>query len=280
MRENRFAETGDINWASRLLLTGEGAAERGIAETAHLRAKYMRDWSIVKRARFNAAKRFERRQSVSVLAFAVAGICGFLVPYFTLQFDHSLAPHSKRILDFTSQTAGMLLLIIGLIEQARDYPAQARRLDKCGRDVNKVLRRVSMLNPIETEELGRIVADYEKALEECEINHDHIDRDIAQAEDDLRHEDASRRAEAKKRLFWLKWSERTQIYSLYVTTCFAPVAVGVVMWFALAPDPIITGSLPDARPAAHERANEHQPRRYDLLDEAPRSLPSLSRTSP
>jgi SMODS and SLOG-associating 2TM effector domain family 5 len=277
MQENRFAGTGDMDWANRLLLTGQGAAERAIAETARLRAKYMRDWSIVKRARFNAAKRFERKQNASVLAFAIAGVCGFLVPYCTLQFDQSLAPHTKKILDFTSQTAGMLLLIIGLIEQARDYPAHSRRFDQCGRDVNRALRRISILHSVETEELRDIVADYEKALEECGINHDDLDREIAQAEEDSRTEKEARAAEAHKRINRLRRRESFQIYSLYVVTCCAPIAIGIVMWFALAPDPITTGSLPDARPVSHEQAIDTQSRRYDLLDEAPRGLPTLSR---
>lgn len=285
MQDERFARARDIDWPGRLLATGQGAAEQAIAETAGLRAKYLRDWSIVKRARFNAAKRFERRQGASVLAFAVAGLCGFLVPYCTLQFDQSLAPHTKRILDFATQTAGILLLIIGLIEQARDYPAQARRFDKCGRDVNKVLRRLSLLNPIETQELAPIVADYEKALEECEINHDHIDREIAQAEEDLRQSDPELRAAARKRLGRLKWSERVQIYWLYVATWCAPIALGIVMWFVLAPppittSPITTGALPEAHLRGSIRDSGAAPRRYDLLDEMPATLSPLSSTPP
>jgi hypothetical protein len=277
MQDTRHAQTAGIDWADRLLATGQGAAERTMAQTAQMRAKYMRDWSIVKRARFNAAKRFERKQNASVLAFAVAGICGFLVPYCTLQFDQSLAPHTKKILDVTSQTAGMLLLIIGLIEQARDYPAQARRFDKCGRDVNKALRRISLLHAIETDELRDIVADYEKALEECGANHDDLDRAIAQAEEDSRAPGAARAIEARGRVNRLRWRESVQIYWLYAATWCVPIVLGIAMWFVLAPDPITTGSLPELRPATYALPGDTQRPRYDLLDEAPHSLPALSR---
>ena len=311
MQDSRFAPAAQIiDWPKR----ATGRAPQAAAENAQLRAKYRHDWTIVKRARFNAAKRFERKQDASVLAFAVAGICGFLVPYCTLQFEHSLAPHTKSVLDFSTQTAGMLSLIIGLIEQARDFPAQARRLDKCGRDVNKVLRRLSLLNPVESEELGRIVAAYEHAIDECVINHDDIDRGIAEAEEDLRHAKDARKAmhaseaaasaaaateaDAMRRLSRLKWQELAHIYWLYATIWFAPIALGVVMWFWLAPapapamappvagDPITTGSLPDAsrpqlRPGIEIRAGESRPggtapRGYDLLDEIPAGLSPLS----
>jgi hypothetical protein len=286
MQDERVARPRETDWPSRLLLAGQGAAEQAIAGTARLRSKYLRDWTIVKRARFNAAKRLERRQNASIMAFAVAGVCGFLVPYCTLQFDQSLTPHTKRILDFVTQTTGMLSLIIGLIEQARDYPAQARRFDRCGRDVNRVLRRLSVLNPLETEEFARIVADYEKALDDCDINHDRIDREIAQAEEEAWRDKTKRKADAIRRLRRLRWLESTQIYWVYAVTWFAPVVIGLAMWFVLAPppstmpaaaDPITTGSLPEPR----RRSDTHtagEPGRFDLLDEMPASLSPLSST--
>ena len=107
-----------------------------------MRDKYLRDWKAVKRARFNAAKRFEKKQSASTLAFALAGVIGFLLPVYTLLFTYALAIHTKNVLDFTAYVTGALSLMVGLIEQAKDYPARARRFDLCGRRVNALVRLV------------------------------------------------------------------------------------------------------------------------------------------
>ena len=97
----------------------------------------------MKRARFNAAKRFEKKQSASTLAFALAGVIGFLLPVYTLLFTYALAIHTKNVLDFTAYVTGALSLMVGLIEQAKDYPARARRFDQCGRRVNALVRRLA-----------------------------------------------------------------------------------------------------------------------------------------
>jgi hypothetical protein len=101
--------------------------------TEHLAAThaYLRDWRLVKRARFNAAKRFERKQNASTIAFAFAGIIGFLVPVYALLFKDALTAHTKNVLDFTAFITGALSLGLGLMEQAKDYPAKARRFDQC-----------------------------------------------------------------------------------------------------------------------------------------------------
>jgi hypothetical protein len=147
--------------------------------------KYSRDWKLVKRARFNAAKRYERKQSASTLAFALAGIIGFLVPVYTLIFRDALTPHGKNVLDFTAFVTGALSLTLGLIEQAKDYPAKYRRFDLCGRMVNKVVRRLTITNIEHDEDLEPLIREYEAALESCGDNHDDIDYEIAKWQEEL-----------------------------------------------------------------------------------------------
>lgn len=115
--------------------TGQARPRQPVSSLA-LRERYLRDWKLVKRARFNAAKRYERKQSASTIAFALAGIVGFLFPIYALVFREALSVHSENVLDFTAFVMGGLSLMLGLIEQAKDYPAKARRFDHCGRRVN------------------------------------------------------------------------------------------------------------------------------------------------
>jgi hypothetical protein len=105
--------------------------------------KLLRDWKLVKRARFNAAKRYERKNDASILAFAIAGMTGFLVPVFVLIFKEDLSTHQRNALEFTSQITGAMPMILGLVEQAKEHSEKSRRFDLCGRQVNSVLRKLA-----------------------------------------------------------------------------------------------------------------------------------------
>lgn len=198
------------------------------------RDSYLRDWKLVKRARFNAAKRFERKQGASTLAFAIAGLIGFLLPVYTLLFKDALTGHTENVIDFTAYVTGGLSLLIGLIEQAKDYPAKARRFNHCGRRVNSVLRRLAMPG-YQEQDLRPLIEEYERALEECHDNHDDIDHEIARAQQLL--DDSPDKDAARRRLSRLKLIERVKIYWLYGATWITPMLVGIVLWWTLYPTP-------------------------------------------
>ncbi len=201
-----------------------------------LRERYLREWSLVRRARFNAAKRCERKQDASTLAFAMAGVVGFLVPVYTLLFDDALSHHAKAVLDFTAFVTGALSLVLGLIEQAKDYPAKARRFDLCGRRINSVLRKLTIAQDIGDDELRALIAEYERALEECEINHDDIDHELAVVQDELAQApSADPRRRAIARLRRLRWLERCRVYGLYVSAWVGPLLIGTLIWLFLPP---------------------------------------------
>lgn len=109
-------------------------------ELIDARSKYLRDWTLVKRARFNAAKRYESKQNASTLAFAIAGIVGIALPFFTAIFEQDLVKFTRSVLDFYGYFTGSLALGVGLVEQARGYGALSRRFDECGRRVNATVR--------------------------------------------------------------------------------------------------------------------------------------------
>lgn len=240
MQDQRFAQRSPPDWTGRPHL-------RVAPPELTARDTYLRNWKLVKRARFNAAKRFERKQSASTIAFALAGIIGFLVPIYALLFKDALSVHTKNVLDFTAFVTGALSLTLGLMEQAKDYPAKARRFDQCGRKVNSVLRRLTITPITRDEALRPLVEEYEKALEDCAENHDDVDREIARAEEEIdvakdrerSTPDADQRAIAGARRFrrsaeWkltrLKWFERLQIYWLYAAMWTTPPAIGLMLW--------------------------------------------------
>jgi len=211
-----------------------------------VRDKYLHDWQIVKRARFNASKRYERKQGASTLAFASAGTIGFVVPFFTTLFKSALEPYTINIMDFVSYITGALSVSIGLVEQAKNYPIVSKSFHTCGLEVNGVLRRLRAQTRPTFEQLETIVLDYERALERCELNHDEIDSNIAYAQDDVANVralsknnpklfDKIERLEGKLRT--LRWKELIQIYWLYWAVWLLPTVGGIAIWWALPAPP-------------------------------------------
>jgi hypothetical protein len=78
-----------------------------------------------------------------------------------------------------------------------------------------------------------LIEEYERALDECNDNHDDIDYEIAQAQQQL--EDAIDKAGAKQQIARLRLIERVKIYRLYAAIWVTPALIGLVMWWTLSP---------------------------------------------
>ncbi len=202
-------------------------------QLAELRRDYLHDWAIVKRARFNAAKRYERKQQASNLAFATLGVVGFMLPYFLLNFHELLSAATHKLLDFVGYATGLFALVIGLVELARGYESMARRLNTSALEVNSVRRRLRAANRIDQDTLNHLVAEYEAALERCDINHDDIDREIAQAQQSDHETRSSPQPQHLRKLSRLKWREFMQIWGMYLFILPLPAICALFVWFAL-----------------------------------------------
>lgn len=216
-------------------------------ENLKVREKYLADWRNTKSARFNAAKRLERKHAASTLAFAVAGAVGFIVPIFTIMFSEAISSHTKNVLEFASYVIGAMSLTIGLVEQAKNYPSQAKRFDQCGLSLNKTLRKLRNQPAPTYAVLDELSQEYERALEQCEINHDDNDFRIAEISNDIR-DMKRRRAEPGSQAQWerqlqsLEWrlarvrlAEAVGIYWLYTAIWLGPALLAFLVWSALSP---------------------------------------------
>lgn len=234
-------------------------AAETVRKNVSARDKYLSNWNVVKRARFNAAKRFERKQDASTLAFALAGVFGFLLPIYTTIFQDSISVHTRNVLDFTGFVTGSLSMVIGLIEQAKDYPAKARRFNECGRKVNSALQRLTLMNGAADLDLQPILEEYERALHECGENHDEIDYEIARTQQALKS--AAHQPEQKRKLAALRRREAVQIYGLYWAIWIGPLTLSAMLLLLAPPGQNAltgkSGALPDFTGA--QRASQFRP---------------------
>jgi SMODS and SLOG-associating 2TM effector domain family 5 len=196
-------------------------------------AKLEDDWRLVKRARFNASKKFERKQEASLVAFTLAALVGPSAFVCTLVFADALAPHTKSVIDFGSYVVALFSLAFGLIEQSKDYPSKVSKFHECGLAVNRALRALKFLEPSDEPGLLKSVEDYDRAIENCGENHNDLDYSIAQVFDEIRSKDTSARQAARRRLRFLRFRETCEVYGVYVVILIMPALAAFVIWLKI-----------------------------------------------
>lgn len=199
------------------------------------KAEYAAHWRLVKRARFNAAKRLERKHRASTMAFVITGIIVFLSLPFELLFDDNLSLFTKRIFQFCGYIIGVLSLTIGIVEQAKNYPSRARHFDLCAKKINTIIRDLETSMMLTMDDLKPFIQRYEKALEEYEENHDDLDYSIAKATDDFETAHPALRATCRSKLSALRLLEHGEIYWIHATTWILPILAGILIWSFMAP---------------------------------------------
>ncbi len=223
-------------------------------QLAVIRKRYIRDWTLVKRARFNAAQRLKEKNDASLLAFAIAGVVGFVFPFFTILFAEELSKFTIRTFDFVAYITGGLSLTLGLMDQMRDNGGLAKRFHTCGMEVNKALRQLRNNPAITSEKLDELVRQYERALEACDANHDAIDEELSEAQARIRQAERNEKsfiehggittvpdsilqelADARKSLNKTKFRLTVQTYRLYYCVWLLPTLIGLLAWTLLQP---------------------------------------------
>lgn len=190
--------------------------------------KYLRSWKLVKRARFNAAKRLERKQNASIMTLAVVAFYTGSASLFTLTFRDALPGQTRTICEFVSQFFSVLTLIIGLIEQLKDYPSRARELHDCARKINALQKHLEATHIEHAEQLLPYLQSYDQCIAECRHNHDDVDYGLAQAM-------APGHAGAERDLsLWLaKAAYHASTYAFYASIWIAPPIVALTLWLLL-----------------------------------------------
>ncbi len=188
---------------------------------------------IVKRARFHAAERLESKHNAGQLAFAIAGIYGFLIPIFILQFKANLTPFTASIIDFVAVVSGALSFTIAMLYQERDYKGRARRLHACALEINQLLQQLSVSRINRETDLQGFVQHYGAILSRYE-NHEHIDYQIAIARDSRAAAASSDEDDRGETMRWLLVRRFLITHGLTVAVWLVPPAIGLVAWLALA----------------------------------------------
>ena len=218
-------------------LPGTVVHQRFPAEQHPLKKRCLAGWMLVKRARFNAAKRLERKQSAGIVTLAIVALYGGLISVFNLMFKHRVGADTRDVLEYVAVVSSWLTLVIGLTETMKDHGANARELHDCARDVNNLHKQLAATPIYDEAALQPFLARYREIIERCRPNHDDVDfrlaeHDIPEAEiarraaepgfDAERHHREVRRA---------RLAYHGATYWFYVLVWLAPPLVGLVLWW-------------------------------------------------
>ena len=201
-----------------------------------LKRKHQESWTLVKRARFNASKRLERKQSAGIVTLAVVALYGGLISVFNLMFKHRVGADTRDVLEYVAVVSSWLTLIIGLTEQQKNYGSNARELHDCARDVNDLQKQLAA-TPVHTEQqLQFFLARYRDIMEKCRPNHDDVDFALAEAtlskgeQQTLKQSGQWDEKAQQRRTFWARFHYQLNTYWFYGTIWLAPPLVGVALW--------------------------------------------------
>lgn len=202
-----------------------------------LKGKHLDSWTLVKRARFNAAKRLERKSSAGIVTLAIVALYGGLISVFNLMFKHRVGADSRDILEYVAVVSSWLTLIIGLTEQQKGHGGSARELHDCARDVNNLQKQLAATPIYEEHQLQPFLARYSQIIDRCRPNHDDIDYTLAEAtpsQGEIERRIAAGRWNARTQM-WRRISARAQYhfntYWFYVAIWIAPPLVGLALWW-------------------------------------------------
>ena len=207
------------------------------AQPHPLKHKLLNSWTLVKRARFNASKRLERKQSAGIFTLAIVALYGGLISVFNLMFKHRVGGDTRDVLEYVAVVSSWLTLIIGLTEQQKNYGSNARELHDCARDVNDLQKQLAA-TPIHGEQqLAPFLSRYREIMEKCRPNHDDVDFELAEASLSKGEQQALKQAgqwdqtAQYRRRFWAGFHYWLNTYSFYIAIWLAPPLVGFFVWW-------------------------------------------------
>jgi SMODS and SLOG-associating 2TM effector domain family 5 len=207
-----------------------------------LKWKLVNDY--VKRARFNAAKRLERKNAAGLVTLAIVALYGGLISVFNLMFKHRVGADTRDVLEYVAVVSSWATLIIGLTEQLKGYGDASRELHACAREVNDLQRRLAVTSIADEAQLGPFLAAYRDIIARCRPNHDDVDYRLAEATPSL-GERQFLEAEGKwdavafaRRERWARLGYHVATYWFYVAIWFAPALVGLALWLLVPASPV------------------------------------------
>lgn len=190
------------------------------------RAVLLRRMDLLRKARFEAHARLERKNFVSIMALAIFGMYGVALTQYTWLFGEELAAKPKKVLDFIGYMTSVCGIMFSLTEAMKGYSAKAAQMHDCARKVNALRHRLEIADIRTREELIRYEEAYQGILDQFPVNHEPLDFLMVQAAERARRED-------KQLADWgfMIWAQARYLWDVYSFYGIIIAAPFVVRWW-------------------------------------------------
>ena len=193
------------------------------ANTEADKANLVNRMRIVKRTRFNAHARMERKGQFSIFTLSVFALYVIGISLYTTLFAEELPSSKAKVLVFVSVVSSIFIIIVTFTEAMNDYRVKGLSFQRCAMSVARLLQNLEVAEIQRNEELLWYTNQYNNIIDRCPYNHHEVDYQMALA--------AERQRKPKKNtsdylfILWRKFRYYQNIYGLYVLLLIAPVGL-------------------------------------------------------
>lgn len=137
---------------------------------------------VVKAARFNAAARLERKQSVSLFTQSMVALYFVGLAVFQAVYIGQIPLETDKLMTFIQLVSSVFTLMLGLLEAMNDYKMKAHHLHNCALAVSELAQELKISRSTDVETVQAFRRRYNEALRVCPVNHARIDYLFAKLE--------------------------------------------------------------------------------------------------
>ena len=172
----------------------------------------------VKAARFNAADRLERKNTVSLFAMSMVSLYFVGLSVWQAVYASTLDEATNRLVTLVSIMSSIFTLVLALIEAMNDYRMKAHHMHACALAVNDLYHELQLLRPLDVVQVQEFRQRYNAAVRSCPYNHARVDYLMARAERNVPWDERA----------WARLRYVLDVYGLYGVCLAAPPLVLVL----------------------------------------------------
>ncbi|HEY5829609.1 MAG: SLATT domain-containing protein [Hyphomicrobiaceae bacterium] len=172
----------------------------------------------VKAARFNAAERFERKNTLSLFALSMVSLYFVGLSVWQAVYAPALDEAANRLITLVSIMSSVFTLVLALIESMNDYKMKAHHMHACALAVNDLYHEFKLMKAPDAGLTQEFRRRYNDVVRSCPYNHARIDYLMARAERGLPWEEKA----------WVHLRYALDVYALYGICLAVPPLVLLV----------------------------------------------------
>lgn len=169
----------------------------------------------VKSARFNAAERLERKNTVSLFAMSMVSLYFVGLSVWQVIYAPLIDEAGNRLITLVSIMSSVFTLVLALIEAMHDYRMKAHHMHACALAVNDLYHELKLLRASDAAMVQEFRRRYNEVVRGCPFNHARVDYLMARAE---------RGAPWRERA-WARLCYAGDVYALYGLCLLLPPLV-------------------------------------------------------